>query len=45
MERRAVHPGQEHIPAGLIRLSVGCEDAEDLWGDLDEALRAADARA
>jgi cystathionine gamma-synthase len=40
MERRAVHPGQEHIPAGLIRLSVGCEDLEDLWGDLDGALRA-----
>ncbi len=40
MERRSVHPGQEHIPPGLIRLSVGCEDAEDLWADLDAALRA-----
>jgi cystathionine gamma-synthase len=38
MERRAAHPGQEHIPAGLIRLSVGCEDAEDLWRDLRRAL-------
>jgi cystathionine gamma-synthase len=40
MERRSAHPGQEHIPAGLIRLSVGCEDAEDLWRDLEAALAA-----
>jgi cystathionine gamma-synthase len=38
MERRSAHPGQEHIPPGLIRLSVGCEDLEDLWSDLDAAL-------
>jgi cystathionine gamma-synthase len=38
MERRSAHPGQEHIPAGLIRLSVGCEALEDLWADLDAAL-------
>jgi cystathionine gamma-synthase len=38
MERRNSHPGQEHIPAGLIRMSVGCEDVEDLWGDLRSAL-------
>jgi cystathionine gamma-synthase len=48
MERRGAHPGQEQIPAGLIRLSVGCEELEDLWKDLaaalavNEALRAAD---
>jgi cystathionine gamma-synthase len=41
MERRSAHPGQEHIPPGLIRLSVGCEDVEDLWSDLDAALGAA----
>jgi cystathionine gamma-synthase len=41
MERRSVHPGQEHIPGGLIRMSVGCEDAEDLWADLEQALDAA----
>jgi cystathionine gamma-synthase len=40
MERRAVHPGQEHIPPGLIRMSVGCEDLEDVWGDLEAALSA-----
>lgn len=27
------------IPEGLIRLSVGIEDVEDLWEDLDQALR------
>ncbi|HTT25703.1 MAG TPA: PLP-dependent transferase, partial [Thermoplasmata archaeon] len=29
------------IPDGLVRLSVGLEDADDLWEDLDRALRAA----
>lgn len=38
MERRAAHPGQEHIPPGLIRLSTGCEDLEDVWADLEAAL-------
>jgi cystathionine gamma-synthase len=42
MERRSAHPGQEHIPAGLIRMSVGCEDTGDLWADLDAALHAAE---
>ena len=37
MERRSAHPGQEHIPGGLIRMSVGCEDVEDLWADLEQA--------
>jgi cystathionine gamma-synthase len=40
MERRSAHRGQDHIPPGLIRLSVGCEDLEDLWADLDAALSA-----
>jgi cystathionine gamma-synthase len=39
MERRAVHPGQDHIPPGLIRLSAGCEDLDDIWEDLQTALR------
>ncbi|OAI40607.1 cystathionine gamma-synthase [Actinobacteria bacterium SCGC AG-212-D09] len=38
MERRAAHPGQEHIPPGLIRMSVGIEQLDDLWDDLDAAL-------
>ena len=39
MERRAGIPGQEHLPPTLLRLSVGIEDADDLWADLDRALR------
>jgi cystathionine gamma-synthase len=38
MERRAAVPGQEHLPEGLIRLSVGIEDPDDLWQDLSAAL-------
>lgn len=41
IERRAKLPGQEHIPPGLIRMSVGVEHVEDLWADLDRAVRAA----
>ncbi len=26
------------IPEGLIRVSAGCEDADDLWADLEQAL-------
>jgi cystathionine gamma-synthase len=38
MERRAVIEGQERIPPSLIRFSVGCEDVEDIWEDLEQAL-------
>ncbi len=41
MERRAAITGQERIPPSLIRLSVGCEDVDDLWSDLDDAVRSA----
>jgi cystathionine gamma-synthase len=40
IERRAAIPGQEHLPPTLLRLSVGIEAVEDLWTDLDRALRA-----
>ena len=30
----------ERVPAGLLRLSVGLEDVEDLWADLAQALDA-----
>ncbi len=40
IERRAAIPGQEHLPPGLLRLSVGIESVEDLWTDLDRALAA-----
>ena len=41
IERRAKLPGQEHVPPGLLRLSVGCEHVEDLWDDLASALARA----
>jgi cystathionine gamma-synthase len=41
IERRASVPGQEHLPPSLLRLSVGIEAVEDLWADLERALRVA----
>lgn len=41
IERRASVPGQEHLPPTLLRLSVGIESVDDLWADLDQALRHA----
>lgn len=38
IERRGANPGQEHLPASLLRLSVGIEQIEDLWTDLSRAL-------
>lgn len=38
IERRATWPGDAHVPAGLVRFSVGLEDPEDLWRDLAQAL-------
>jgi len=38
IERRAGIPGQEHLPASLLRLSVGIENMEDIWADLAAAL-------
>jgi cystathionine gamma-synthase len=43
MERRAAIPGQQHLPASLLRLSVGIENVNDLWADLAAALQALDA--
>lgn len=43
IERRAAIPGQQHLPPSLLRLSVGIEDVDDLWRDLDQALRSAAA--
>jgi cystathionine gamma-synthase len=40
IERRRRYPGEsELVPETLLRLSVGIEDVEDLWRDLDQALR------
>ena len=43
IERRASIPGQEHLPQTLLRLSVGIEAVEDIWCDVDRALRNAAA--
>jgi cystathionine gamma-synthase len=37
LEARARWEG-DRVPAGLLRLSVGLEDVEDLWADLAQAL-------
>lgn len=42
LERRRRHPLEApSVPEDLVRLSVGIEHPEDLWSDLDQALRAA----
>jgi cystathionine gamma-synthase len=38
LEARARWEG-DRVPPGLLRLSVGLEPVDDLWGDLDQALR------
>ncbi|REF35235.1 trans-sulfuration enzyme family protein [Thermasporomyces composti] len=41
LERRRRWPGESPtIPDNLVRLSVGIEDVDDLWADLDAALNA-----
>jgi cystathionine gamma-synthase len=40
IEARARWEG-DRVPPGLLRLSVGLEDADELWRDLDSALRDA----
>lgn len=41
LERRRRHDMENtEVPADLVRLSVGCEDVEDLWRDLAAALDA-----
>ena len=40
-ERRRRWPIESaSVPESLIRISVGCEDVEDLWADIDAALQA-----
>jgi cystathionine gamma-synthase len=40
-ERRRRWPIESpSVPETLIRLSVGCEDVEDLWKDIEKALSA-----
>ena len=39
IERRGRWEGEQGLPPGLLRMSVGIEDVEDLWRDLERALR------
>ncbi len=38
IERRGKWALEEHLPPGLLRLSVGLEHPDDLWADLAQAL-------
>ena len=38
IDRRNRWAGEESVPPGLLRLSVGLEHPDDLWADLDQAL-------
>ena len=38
IERRGRWEGEQGLPPGLLRMSVGIEDVDDLWADLDRAL-------
>jgi cystathionine gamma-synthase len=40
LERRQRWEGEESTPPSLVRVSVGIEDIEDLWDDLEAALGA-----
>jgi len=41
LERRNKYAGDAHVDPGLIRMSVGIEDVDDLWADLERALPGA----
>lgn len=38
IERRQKYAGDAHVDPGLLRMSVGIEDVDDLWRDLEHAL-------
>jgi cystathionine gamma-synthase len=38
IERRQKYAGDAHVEPGLLRLSVGIEDIEDLWADIAATL-------
>jgi cystathionine gamma-synthase len=40
LERRQKYAGDSHVDPGLLRVSVGIEDVEDLWADLSQALES-----
>jgi len=38
IERRQKYAGDAHVNPGLLRMSVGIEDADDLWADIEHGL-------
>lgn len=43
LERRRRQPGEpEAVPVNLVRMSVGVEDVDDLWADLQQSLDGID---
>ncbi len=43
IERRRRHTAEPlSVPENLVRLSVGIENVEDLWSDLEQALKSLD---
>ncbi len=40
IERREKYAGDAHVHPGLLRMSVGIEDIDDLWHDLETVLTA-----
>ena len=38
IERRQKYAGDAHVAPGLLRMSVGIEDVDDLWSDLSANL-------
>jgi cystathionine gamma-synthase len=43
IERRRRHAAEpESVPDNLVRMSVGIENVEDLWADLEQALGTLD---
>lgn len=43
LERRQKLAGDAHVDPGLLRVSVGIEDVEDLWDDISQAISRATA--
>ena len=39
-DRRQKYLGDAHVNPGLLRMSVGIEDVDDLWADITQALDA-----
>lgn len=42
IERRQKYAGDAHVPPGLLRMSVGIEDVDDLWHDIETNLAEAE---